>query len=451
MRGRYTSDALRERSARPGPPGREFTDWMAGNRGGYLRALADLVAIDTCSPHEQRAFGWLRDFFADHGATVTTEPRHPDLAAHRDANRNAHSTLPDSERSNLRVSFPPAGAGVRTLFSAHVDVVPPGPEFASPYRSAVAGGFITGRGTADTKGNIVMLAAAHRFATRSGRPLTRQAELDLVIEEEIGGNGALSAVLYGRRADEAVVLEPTGLEVFHGHRGCLEFTATFTGRSSHMGGDGLSAIDGALQFVALLKELEATLIGQARRDACFAGWRRPVQINVGAIDGGEWHGSVPERCRLRCSFGFHPEYSVPDIRSMLAELLTRLPRPWSRGRAVLEYTGIHNGAYLADPDVAVARDLRAAARAAGVAATERRAWNVSCDARLYQRHLDVPTVVFGAGSLRYAHSSAERLDIEEWTRGVAALATFLTSGDAAAPGRAGVASGLVGSASGSGT
>jgi acetylornithine deacetylase len=309
-------------------------------------------------------------------------------------------------------------------------VVPPGPEFADPYRSAVVDGYLTGRGTADTKGNLVMLAAAWRFLADSGRAPTRQVELDLVIEEEIGGNGALSALLHGRTADEVVVLEPTGLEVFHGHRGCLEFAATLTGRSSHMGGAGISAIDGAMEFLTSLKELEAMLIAQARRDPSFTGWDRPVQINVGAIDGGEWHGSIPERCRLRCSFGFHPRYGLADVRAMLEDLVARLPSTWFREHTALTYTGIHNGAYLADPAAPVARDLSAAVRSAGGEPAEGRAWNVSCDARLYHRLLGVPTVVFGAGSLAYAHSSTERLEIAEWDRGVAALARFLTTANA---------------------
>lgn len=51
---------------------------------------------------------------------------------------------------------------------------------------------------------------------------------------------------------------------------------------------------------------------------------------------------------------------------------------------------------------------------------------VSCDARLYHDLLAVPVVVFGAGQLELAHSSAERLELEEFTRGVCALAAFLS-------------------------
>ena len=409
---------------------REFESWVSAHRPAYLRDLADLVSVDTRSPHEHLAFGWLRDYFTARGATVTEQPRHPDLGRHPEANHNAYSSLSASARANLVADFGrDEAAGRRTVFSAHLDVVPPGPDFADPYHAVVADGAVTGRGTADTKGNIVMLAAARQFLADAGIPARRTITIDLVIEEEIGGNGALSSVLYGSDADEVVVLEPTGLEVFHGHRGCLEFTAEFHGRSSHMGGAGVSAIDGAIDFIMLLKQLEARLIEEARYDPAFAGWRRPVQINVGAIEGGEWHGSVPERCTMRCSSGFHPKYDVAGVRSMLEALVADLPEPWSGDAVALSYPGIHNGAYLADPDVAVAGELRAAVRAAGVRTNERRAWNVSCDARLYARLLGLPTVIFGAGSLEHAHSSAERLDIGEWTCGVAVLAGFLANGE----------------------
>jgi acetylornithine deacetylase len=400
----------------------EFGSWIAAHRERYLADLADLVAIDTRSPHERRAFGWLRDYFAAHGATVAEQPSHPDLDQHPDANHNAYRTLPD--RANLVAEFDRELAH-RTVFSAHVDVVPPGPDFADPFTMSTVDGWVTGRGTADTKGNIVMLAAARAFLADAGVVPRRGATVDLVIEEEIGGNGALSSVLYGSDAAEVVVLEPTGLEVLHGHRGCLEFTAEFRGRSSHMGGDGISAIDGAVAFIGLVKELEARLIEEAAADPDFAGWARPVQLNVGAIEGGEWHGSIPERCAVRCSFGFHPRYPLAEVRLMIEKLVAALPEPWPAGSVSLSYPGIHNGAYRVDPDVPVARELRAAVRAAGARVPERRAWSVSCDARLYARILGVPTVIFGAGRLEHAHSSVERLDIGEWTRGVAALAGFL--------------------------
>jgi acetylornithine deacetylase len=406
----------------------DLNRWLDRHRATFVDEICALVAVDTTSPNEAAVHTWLRDYFAGLAGTVHHLPRHPDLFAHPAANHNEYRSMSPDERGSLRVEFPAPDAPpeVHTLFSAHIDVVPAGPDFRDAFAPRVVGDRIVGRGTADTKGNLVMLAAALRFLRDAGVPLRRRVSLDLVPEEEIGGNGALSSVLYGSDASDVVVLEPTSLEVFHGHRGCAGFTVDVRGRSSHMGGRGVSAIDGAVELVTLVRELEEDLLREARTDPAFAGMDRPMQINIGMIDGGEWAGSVPERCTVRGFFGYHPRHSATAVLDFLRELVGRLGDPWLREHTVVSPYSIHNEAYLGDPDDAVAQGLRAAVRATGADVAERRAWNVSCDARLYQRLLGVPTVVFGAGSLVDAHSSHEGIDLTEWTRGVEALVTFLT-------------------------
>lgn len=354
-----------------------FDRWIAERLPDLVGDIAELVAFDTTSPNEGRALDWLRRYLTGLDAQAWLEPRHSGLRTHPAANHNAHFHRSDDDRGTLVARWP-GSADSHTLFSAHIDVVPAAPGFTRAFDPHLVDGALVGRGTADTKGNIVMLATAIRYLAELGCP-RRTVTLDLVVEEEIGGNGALSAVLHGRDASEVVVLEPTGLEVFHGHRGCLEFTAHVTGRASHMGGVGVNAIFGALEFVALLRELEGRLIAEARLDPDFARYRRPVQINVGTIRGGEWYGAIPEHCEVGGAFGFHPKYTVDDVRGLLEQLVQRLPDRWLREHVRLRYDGIHNGAYRGDPDSAVASELRAAVALAGGDVDQRRAWCVSAD------------------------------------------------------------------------
>lgn len=412
----------------------EFNRWMDARLDGFVGDLADLVGIDTVSPGENRAYPWLAAYFEDLGGRVRELHRHPRTLTHQASNLNEYAALPAQARSSLRVEFSSASRipTRHTLFSAHVDVVPAGPEFATAFTAEVSEGRIIGRGVADTKGNIVMIAAALRFLRDAGRSLDGRVTVDLVPEEEIGGNGALSSILHGSDATEVIALEPTGLEVFHGHRGCVGFAVDFTGQSSHMGATGVSAIDGAVEFVSLLRELERELLAQARALPCFTGFDRPIQINVGVISGGQWAGSIPERCTVEGFFGFVPGSSAADVLKSLDGLIAQLSHPWHRSHATVRQHAIRNGAYLSDPDCEVARDLRAAARTAGLAPGVHRAWNVSCDARLYHDLLGVPTVVFGAGDLTDAHSSREGLRIADWVQGVRILSEFLSHGSTAA-------------------
>jgi acetylornithine deacetylase len=57
----------------------------------------------------------------------------------------------------------------------------------------------------------------------------------------------------------------------------------------------------------------------------------------------------------------------------------------------------------------------------------RLAWRASCDARHYAQEANIPTAIFGAGSLSDAHSADEKIDIDQMRIGIKALAIFLSS------------------------
>ena len=404
-----------------------FDDWMAESRSDLLADLCELVAIPTHSPLESNAFTWLAQRFEALGADVRQEPLHDTLVSHPAANQNTYLDEDRKTRCTLNVRLPSCGGVERILFSAHVDVVPGGPGFEKAFLPEVKDRVVTGRGTADTKGNIVMLLAALRFLKEAGLVRRRDVEIDFVIEEEIGGNGALSTLLYGREADAVIVLEPTSLEVFHGHRGCLEFTTRVQGQPVHQGAaeSGVSAIKGAIELIGKLGSLEEKMVDEARNDPDFCSWERPLQVNIGTIGGGEWPGTLPEFCIVGGTVGFLPSYSATDIRHALEEICQSLDTGQSAPSYSVVCEGIHNEGYRGDPYSNVAKALRRAVEAGGIPVPKPRAWNVSCDARLYHHFGGFPTVVFGAGDLMQAHSSHEHLTVSQWERGVRVLAAFL--------------------------
>jgi acetylornithine deacetylase/succinyl-diaminopimelate desuccinylase-like protein len=70
------------------------------------------------------------------------------------------------------------------------------------------------------------------------------------------------------------------------------------------------------------------------------------------------------------------------------------------------------------------QDLSAAARDAGLT-MEISAMTAACDAWRYSTMLGIPTVVTGAGSLRYAHSNEEQISILEIKQTAKLLFKFL--------------------------
>jgi acetylornithine deacetylase/succinyl-diaminopimelate desuccinylase len=67
--------------------------------------------------------------------------------------------------------------------------------------------------------------------------------------------------------------------------------------------------------------------------------------------------------------------------------------------------------------------LRAAGEA-GVAA-EVGGMTASCDAWFYNNHLGIPTVVYGPGSLKVAHSKAEEISMRDIGDAARVLVAFL--------------------------
>ncbi|MFF5176149.1 M20 family metallopeptidase [Micromonospora sp. NPDC000089] len=405
-----------------------FTDWFTDRRDGYLASLMELVRIPSTSPDEHRAGDWAADYFAARGFTVRREDRHPDTLRHPLANPNRFPQLPGSLRQNVHVDCGGSGSpSDRVLFSAHLDVVPATPRFTDAFVPRLDGAHLVGRGTADTKGNLVMVAAALDFL--DGRGIRRRpVELDLVVEEEIGGNGALSSCLWGRAATAVVVLEPTDLVVYTGHRGVVLGTIELLGPSAHIGGSDGRLVDAIGPLVAMLVDEERELTAVARAHASFADCANPIQVNVSAIAGGQWFGSRPESVRLDVTVGVLPwETPAAAAERLSTALRKRLGATFPRIGTRLDFSGMRNGGYLGDQrEVALARTLVPDPVGDPVPAAGR-TWNVSCDARLYRSVLGLPTVVFGAGSLTEAHGIDEKLDLAQWERGIRLLANFLRS------------------------
>lgn len=408
-----------------------FPSWFAARREQVAQRLMDYIAIDTVTPRESAAEGFLQEYLASVGAKLEFLPFPPDIAEHWSFSPHV-SSRSTTDRGSWR-SLLGAGEGVhppRTLFNAHVDVVPASPDFPQAFSPVRVDDRIIGRGACDTKNNLVMVVEAVRFLREEGIPLTRTVLLDLPIEEEIGGNGTLSQVLHAPDADEAICLEPTSLEVLRGHRGCLTFRVDVYGRSVHMGSSatGMDAIAGAIDVIGKLRALERELLSQAADEPGFEHVGTPLQLNVGMISGGEWSGSVPERCTVLADFGFLPSMSLSDMESRIEQACRSISSAWMSERLSVRFdVGLRNDAYMSPTDARVIAELGAAAARYLAQRHPIGGWRVSCDARLYQKVGGLPTAVFGSGSLVNAHSPHEEVSLTEVGTGAAILADFLST------------------------
>ena len=187
------------------------------------------------------------------------------------------------------------GSGRSLLFNGHVDVVSATPEerwTRAPFGADVDDGRLYGRGACDMKGGIAAMLLGIEAALSEG-PLPGPVVYQSVIEEECGGNGALTACLEGPSADGVVIAEPTNDGFDLAAVGVIWARITFEARSRHAShaDEDSNPIETAFAAVEALHALEEEL--NADPEPEFEGVERPYLLNVGALHAGVWPSMTP--------------------------------------------------------------------------------------------------------------------------------------------------------------
>ena len=326
-------------------------------------------------------------------------------------------------RPNVVAGMKGAGGGKSVILNTHTDVVP-GPDELFEARSA--NGIVRGRGACDAKGQVVTILLALTALRSLGLRLRGDVEAQFVIEEESGGNGTLALIAEGRRADAAVVLEPTGLRLHPSNRGAAWFRLTVAGRSVHMGrqSEGVSALDEFIGIAAILKRYEADL---RRISAGYPGYPddpSPVVVNIGLVKAGDWPSTLPGECVAEGGIAYLPNRTARRIEDEVRVLIQAEGSPWVREHVRFELHGLRNEAFETPADHPSVRAFRQAAEPV-LGPMEIKGWVASCDARLFSHRAKMPTLVFGPGDLGLAHSLEERVGLDEICRGAEVLGRFL--------------------------
>lgn len=326
-------------------------------------------------------------------------------------------------RPNMLVNLAGSGGGRSVIVNTHTDVVP-GPD--AMFEAKCEPGIVHGRGACDAKGQAVTILLALSALKELGVRLKGDVEAQFVIEEEAGGNGSLAAIVGGRRADAAVVLEPTGLGVRPSNRGAAWFRLSVDGRSVHMGRyrEGVSAFDEMVGLVPILKRYEAFLRDASKGYPGFPDDPSPVVVNIGRVRAGDWPSTVPGECVVEGGIAFLPNRTARRIEEEVRARIEAEASPWAKEHARFELSGLRNEAFETPAGHPLVRSfLRAAGSVLGP--QEIKGWIASCDGRLFFHRGGMPTIVFGAGDLGLAHSIEERIDMADILRAAEVLARFL--------------------------
>ncbi|HSA96465.1 MAG TPA: M20 family metallopeptidase [Acidobacteriota bacterium] len=318
-------------------------------------------------------------------------------------------------RPNLFASIAGPKAGRHLLLCGHMDTVPPNDGSAADFFSAkIENGRVFGRGTVDMKGALAAMAGALVAIQASGGLGAGRVTLAAIIDEELESLGAEHLIKSGFRADGAVIGEASANRVAIGHKGLEWLEARFFGKAVHgsVREEGIDAIGAAAQFIMLI---ETELIpGFEHRPDPLLG---PSAINIGTIRGGQQPSIVAGECRVQVDRRWVSTESVDDVFTGLETLLAkvRAARPGLRTELVRMPEGMAtmlHGPLVIDPGHPLVLAARQALAGAGRddATTFFPAWT---DGALLSREAGIPTIVWGPGEVKLAHSAEESVAVEE--------------------------------------
>ncbi|GHH80277.1 acetylornithine deacetylase [Streptomyces sulfonofaciens] len=329
---------------------------------------------------------------------------------------------PREEAWGLVATTPPSGDGPTMILQGHVDVVPSGDTarwVGDPFVPRVVGDTVHARGACDMKAGLVAELAALAAVRACGVRLRGRVAAHFVVGEEDGGLGAFGTLRRGHTGDACVIAEPTAGALVTANAGALTFRIEVPGKAAHAStrDEGVSAIDGYVAIHAALARLEARRNVDA--DPLLAHHPVPYSVSVGTLRSGDWASSVPDLLvaegRLGVRLDEDPALARAELERCVA--LACAGDPWLRRHpAAVTWPG----GQFASGRLPAGHPLRDLLRGAhqdvtGGAETPERGAPYGSDLRLYAG-AGVPTLQFGPGDVRVAHSPSEKVSVTETVR-----------------------------------
>lgn len=317
------------------------------------------------------------------------------------------------------------GSGGRSLMLNthldHVDVGDPERWASPPFDGAIVDGAIWGRGAMDIKGPLACQVYAPAVLRAAGIVPPGDLYVTATVMEEVGGIGA-QLLARELAPDLAVVGEASRCQVARGHRGRVEIEVRFTGRGGHasMPRELANPHYTAARLLAAVEGLEMV-------DSDGLG---PATVSPTLYRSDQSSRNVtPEQVLLVLDWRTVPDEGPEQVLGRVARLAEA-----ACGEGISVEVGIPQTAWrtytgLAHPMPAIfpafelpeTQVLVQAAREALETiyneAVPVRVWRFATDGGHFMA-AGIPTVGFGPGDDRLAHTTEERIGLVELARGL---------------------------------
>ena len=314
------------------------------------------------------------------------------------------------------------GKGHSVIFDGHMDTVPAGNRdlwSVAPFSGEMIDGRLYGRGTADMKCSIAAWLSALEAVLNAGIELKGKVLTCLVSDEEVSGLGTEDVLSRGYFADMAIVGEPTGLTLQIAHKGVIRWRLTTLGRAGHISspGEGVNAIQKMAKVCHMLDRYSERL---KKRKHKLLGY---PTISIGTIRGGEKDNVIPARCEVSIDRRLMPGEEPEQAETELIELLGAMEKRDKDFRYELERYVLLQASEV-EPDEEVVSILGRSIEKVTGTKVRIEGFNATCE-MVHLVKIDIPTLIFGAGSLSQAHKADEYVNVQEIVAAAKIYAEFI--------------------------
>ena len=304
------------------------------------------------------------------------------------------------------------------MLEAHQDTVPVDGMTVAPFDPIIQDGKMYGRGSCDIKGGMAcMLTAFKRFAETPppDRPTVIMA---CTVNEEFGMSGAAKLCdlwleeQWIAQPDAIIVAEPTLLDVVVAHKGVTRFELEVTGVACHSSQPelGRNAIYRMARIIQILEQYASEVVGTLNEHPLVTN----PTMNVGMIEGGISVNTVPDRCSIEIGRRTSPTEIPEEAYQHILDYVKQHIADEDWADAVIYHEPTMSCGGLSDQyNDELASYVQQVVQAAGHSG-QRIGVPYGTDAQAFSLH-QIPTVVFGPGSIDQAHTKDEWIELEQLT------------------------------------
>ncbi|MBX7232994.1 MAG: YgeY family selenium metabolism-linked hydrolase [Caldilineales bacterium] len=319
------------------------------------------------------------------------------------------------------------------LLNAHmdtVDVADPDAWRHDPFGAEIQDGQLFGRGSADMKGALAAMVHGIGLLCRQGIDLPGEVIVAAVVQEEPTEGMAMRVLVQeeGIRPDWVILGEPTNLQLARGQRGRMELHVTVFGRSAHASSPeaGENALANAARLIFGLELQNASLMSDP-----VLGKATLAVTGIDTLTASR--NAIPDRCDLiidrRLTLGETPARALAEIEAVMQRERVRGKVETGAYRS-LSYTGYEctgpevYPAWLLPADHPLLQQSQAVIeRSLGRRPTVG-IWAFSTDGVYTMGEAGIPTLGFGPGDARLAHTSDESIPLGDVHLAAAAYAAL---------------------------